>query len=883
MTLTVSVPRRLPKPTGALRPGRTIGAVLSLLALLGLRVVADDLADARTLLRTGKYEPCVALCEKQAADAYPAEEWKSVHVGALLAIGRYEQAETVVSNALVKAENSIRLRLLGIETANRSGNPTRAESRLKQINELGTSRLWAYREAADLVALGRVALRLGADPKSVLERLFMPARKAAPDLRDAWIASGELALGKNDFALAAKTYTEALKQFPDDPDLLYGLALAYRPSTPKKTGELIDQVLEKNENHVPSLLLTVDHLVDAEEYGEAEKLLVRALKVNPWHPEAWAYRAVLAHLRNDVQAEAEARGQGLKFWKTNPEVDHLVGRKLSQKYRFSEGAACQRRALIFDPNYLPARMQLAEDLLRLGEEAEGWKLAEDVHQRDGYDVTAYNLVTLRGTMDKFQAVTNEHFVIRMSAPEARLYGDRALALLERARSRLAEKYGVELASPTIVEIFPEQKDFGVRTFGMPGNPGFLGVCFGRVITANSPASQAGHPNSWEAVLWHEFCHVVTLQMTQNKMPRWLSEGISVYEELQANPGWGQTINPRFREMILGDDLKPVRELSAAFLTPKSDLHVQFAYLQSALVVEFLVDRYGFDRLKAILRDLADGMDINESIPKRTVRMAEFEKEFATFAKARAESLGPGLDWKRPDTARRALNRLRPEGADPLPPKPTLPPDATADSVGRNFWALMELAGRLVSEGKWAEAKAPLQTLIELCPSHTGPDNAYALLAAAHKGLNETAEERAALEKWAALDADALDAFLRLMELAASAQDWKGVAQNAERSIAVNPLLPQPYRQLGRAWEELGEPAQAIGAYRKLLLLDPPDPAEVHFRLARLLQREGDPSAKREALQALEEAPRFREAHRLLLEVAKAKDASTNAPPAATKP
>jgi hypothetical protein len=50
------------------------------------------------------------------------------------------------------------------------------------------------------------------------------------------------------------------------------------------------------------------------------------------------------------------------------------------------------------------------------------------------------------------------------------------------------------------------------------------------------------------------------------------------------------------------------------------------------------------------------------------------------------------------------------------------------------------------------------------------------------------------------------------------------------------------------------------------LLDPPDPAEAHYRLARLLHQAGDPAAKRHVLQALEEAPRFREAHRLLLEI-----------------
>ena len=290
-------------------------------------------------------------------------------------------------------------------------------------------------------------------------------------------------------------------------------------------------------------------------------------------------------------------------------------------------------------------------------EAEGWQLAAEVNRRDGYNVTAYNLVALRDTMQKFQTITNGDFVLRMSPHEAALYGDRALGLLARAKARLTEKYDITLASPTLIEIFPEQKDFAVRTFGMPDNPGFLGVCFGRVVTVNSPASQAGNPANWEAVLWHEFCHVVTLQLTKNKMPRWLSEGISVYEELQANPTWGQTMNPRYREMVLGDDLTPVSKLSAAFLTPKSDLHVQFAYYQSALVVEYLAGKFGFEKLKAILRDLANGVDINEAIAKHTAPMKQIEKEFTAFAKAKAEALGPGLDWKKPEGESGFLRRL----------------------------------------------------------------------------------------------------------------------------------------------------------------------------------------------------------------------------------
>ena len=64
----------------------------------------------------------------------------------------------------------------------------------------------------------------------------------------------------------------------------------------------------------------------------------------------------------------------------------------------------------------------------------------------------------------------------------------------------------------------------------------------------------------------------------------------------------------------------------------------------------------------------------------------------------------------------------------------------------------------------------------------------------------------------------------------------------------------------------GDIQSGIQAYRALLQLDPPDPAEVHFDLARLLRRAGEPEARRQILQALEEAPRYRAALQLLLEI-----------------
>src|SRR5678816_2667016 len=207
---------------------------------------------------------------------------------------------------------------------------------------------------------------------------------------------------------------------------------------------------------------------------------------------------------------------------------------------------------------------------------------------------------LREAMANFRTVKSEHFTVRMEPREAEIYGEKALALLERAHATLTKKYGLELRERTIVEIFPNQKDFAIRTFGLPGGSGYLGVCFGRVITANSPASRPNSPNSWQAVLWHEFCHVVTLTLTKNKMPRWLSEGISVYEERQSQKSWGEQMKPRYRAMILGEDLTPVSQLSAAFLRPKTSAHLGFAYYESSLVVEWLVERWGLEKMKACL-------------------------------------------------------------------------------------------------------------------------------------------------------------------------------------------------------------------------------------------------------------------------------------------
>jgi tetratricopeptide (TPR) repeat protein len=831
----------------------SLAALTFVASLAAANLARADYAEAMALFRAGKYAECIQEAEEGIAEEAASENLRSLKIRAELALGRYAEALESVNDGLQRLPGSLELRWLGREVCRYNDDTQRAGQLDAQIAELVERFPHRYSDPLNRVVVARFLLSQGADPKRVLTGLINPVKKQSPDFVPAYMASGDLALDKGDYALAAESFEKAVKINPADPDAQFGVAQAFAPSDSTKAQAALKLIFEHNPNHVHALLMMTDGLIDSERYDMVDDVLKQVAGVNPHHPQAEAYLAVLAHLRNQPAEEKQHRQAALKFWPANPNVDHLIGKKLSQKYRFAEGAAYQRQALQMDGRYLPAKMQLAQDLLRLGQEEEGWRLVDEVSQADGYNVVAHNLIVLQENVAKFQTLEEDGIVARMDAREAEIYGHRVLDLLKRAKRELGAKYEVEINQPVIVEMFPRQQDFAIRTFGLPGGAGFLGVCFGTVITANSPASQKEHPTCWEATLWHEFCHVITLNKTRNKMPRWLSEGISVYEERQAVPAWGQAMNPVYREMMLGDDLTPVSRLSAAFLHPATPRHLQFAYFESSLVVEFLVEAYGMQALKAILVDLGKGISINDALARHAGgSLEEIDKRFTEYAHAKANAMAPKADWSEPDLPARA-------DAAALATWLKEHPD--------NFAGLKRLARQQMAEKSWDAARKTLEKMQTLYPHETGAESVSVLLARVYREMGETAGERKVLEKVAELSADSIESFARLAELTAQAGDWKLTRNHVLRWLAVDPLAPEPHRRAAEAAEHLGDFPLAIASQKALLAMDPIDPAEIHLRLATVLQRAGDlPAAKRHALLALEETPRFRAAQRRLLDI-----------------
>jgi tetratricopeptide (TPR) repeat protein len=326
----------------------------------------------------------------------------------------------------------------------------------------------------------------------------------------------------------------------------------------------------------------------------------------------------------------------------------------------------------------------------------------------------------------------------------------------------------------------------------------------------------------------------------------------VYEERQADPTWGQSMTAEYREIIVSGKMTPVSRLSSAFLAPPSPMHLQFAYFESSLVVEYLIQQFGQEALQKILTDLGEGMEINEALIRHTVPLGQLDDEFAKFARAQADALAPTATWDEPD----------------------VPATADVDALAawlkenpRNVPGLKRYTAQLLRQRNFRKALSVAEHLQAVFPMDAGADSAYVLMAAAYRGLSDTEKERAALEKVAARAANVTPAYLRLMEIGAEADDWESVGLNARRMLAVNPLVAGPHRYLAQAAEKLGEDDDAIRAYKALLLFDTTDVAESQFRLAQLLHDAGErEAAKRHVLMALEEAPRFLAAHKLLIEL-----------------
>jgi len=307
------------------------------------------------------------------------------------------------------------------------------------------------------------------------------------------------------------------------------------------------------------------------------------------------------------------------------------------------------------------------------------------------------------------------------------------------------------------------------------------------------------------------------------------------------------MQPAYKARILAGEAWPLDRLGDGFQQPDGPYGLQFAYYESSLAVEYLVETHGFEALLAVLDDLGGAKNIDQALAP----YEDLAQGFEVWLRARAEGTWPDLTWEPVQLSRRDVQGLL-EFTRAHPANP----------VGLN-----RCADALIEAERGEEARALLERSLELCPDLLGPGCAYEQLAGLHRAAQDEEAELELLDRWLTRESAALAARLRRMQLRAQREEWQHALDAARGVLAVQPMLASAHRVLGRAGQALGRHADVLAAGRALLALDPVDPARTHFLIAEAAHALGDEiTARRQVLLALEEAPRFRAAHALLLEL-----------------
>src|SRR5450759_1052887 len=139
------------RPTGKIRAFAGIVAGLVWLGAGAFPVSGADIEASRQEFLSGHYTNCVRLCEQALRENEPGESWRLLLAEAYLTLGKYPEAQAVMTSALERYSSSLRARWLGYIILQQCDQSARAEMLVREISELANTRPYAYRDATSLV------------------------------------------------------------------------------------------------------------------------------------------------------------------------------------------------------------------------------------------------------------------------------------------------------------------------------------------------------------------------------------------------------------------------------------------------------------------------------------------------------------------------------------------------------------------------------------------------------------------------------------------------------------------------------------------------------------------------------------------------------------
>jgi tetratricopeptide (TPR) repeat protein len=820
--------------------------VFSLLSLITFSALAQTPAEQRALLRgyieTGRYVEAEATAKRFLVKSPDAGAVRHELAEVFAITGRYTEAiaefERAAADPGIKLESDLRR----AEVLDLIGQEDRAKAIYETFVKFYTDK--DPRTARELTLVARALVHL--ERYQDANDMYRSAIEADSGYLEAQLGAAELFTEKYAYSDAALFLDDAFKINPNSARAYLDLARNKRLDGDTETA--ITRALAINPNFVEALSLKAALALEANQLEEASTEIEKALKINPRSLDAHSLKAALLYLQDkDFEPEVAATlAIGPKYGGVYNTLSHYatITRRTEQAAQFA------RRAIEIAPRLWDAHLSLGMALLRLGQMESGREAVEKAFKGDPFNIWAKNTLDLLDSMRDFKETKRGPFIIKASAQESDVLSPYAANLLEEAAAKLTAKYHFTPKGPIIIEIFQNHEDFAVRTLGMPGL-GALGVCFGFVIAQDSPSAREAGEFNWGSTLWHEYTHVITLQMTEYRIPRWFSEGLSVYEERRARPGWGDDWNPLFVRAFTEKRWFKIADLDAGFQRPKTPADVPIAYFQASQVCEFIADRYGFDsilRMLALYRDKAKTPDVLQQVLK--LSESDFDREFMAYVESKAKPLQQALNT--PNNLVASLTK-----------EEVLKRLATEETFALHLRA----AELLTADGDTQAAVTHYLRALELFPYVTGAGNPYESLAKLLEKKGDAAQAAKVLEGLVKTDENNLEALKNIARIRLALGERQQALDALQASFYISPFDYKLHTQAGELSVELKDYAKALTEFQVVLALTPPNVAEANYNVASAYYALGrQPEAKRAVLRALEAAPRYEKAQELLLRI-----------------
>ena len=871
-----------------MRRAVVLGLLIVLSASSGARTplrAQDDatvLRRAQAAYRAGRYDEAIANFSMLANRPNGTVASRRGLLRALMDVGRYEDAERA-ARSFVTAPGGVQLQTsLGtiLMTRGRLGDAERAFTaamrgsasdsltarvRLGVIRWLRGERAAAMADfdhfidvynqrhdrltAQELTAVGIACRYLGADDP----QLFKDALKAfdeaiARDTMDLEprVLEAELFLDKNNDTDAQTTIAELLKRNPSQPRAL--LAAARRQYNDGEPGVMatLQRALKVNPRLTEAQAFLAQLLLDSEDYGGAIAAAGRALAVDSASSQALAMVAAARWLQGDSTAFADAQRRALARNPHDGDFSATLGEVTARNRFYAQAADFAQQGVARDPKSWRAQGVLGLNLLRIGKVSDGKQALERSFAGDPYDVRIKNTLDLLDTFKDYTEVTVPHFVFMIEKKDAGVIALYLRDLAAEAYDSLAAHYGYRPPGTVRVELYRSTADFSVRTMGLPGI-GALGVSFGNVLAMDSPFARSVGDFNWGSTFWHELAHAFTLGLSDHEVPRWFSEGLSVYEERRARPGWGERITPDFLAAYKGGALVPVSRMNDGFTRPRYPQQVIHSYYEASLVCELIARDHGPQALVAMLRAYKAGMSTPRVFERVLGTTPEaFDKTFDAYLQQR---FGARLSVVDP-------LRLRGDSSDAI----------TAQRAGDGAFAnAMRRAVSAMRAGHDDQAITLFRQAKALFPEYTQGESAYWYLSKLYEKRGDTTAAIAELKAIVGSSDTQYEAHQELAKLLEQRGDLAGAARVLESAMYISPGTSVIHEHLATLYAKLGDRSKAVRERRAVVALAPVDRAEALYQLAMALYEAGDAAGARHAvLQALEEAPNFERAQELLL-------------------